>query len=716
MVPDLGSTPRERLTFLVGAGGSWRAGLPLAHDVVDVLLGATIASRRDACALARACRPGHAAARHPYDYLRFETVMGVVAELVDPDLTLLDFIALARDPSPLQRRLAQLAAAGARLVTVNFDDLLERALLLEGATPQTVDAHGRATPPAPGETPVLKLHGSLVRHRGGRERRVRAPLHTTLDVITARSPGLRLARAAAGRMDEATAGQVLVVVGYSAADDLDVVPTLASVRPSRVVWIDHSGGPVRAVSPSTRIANASLRALLHDLDAAGVDVRLVRGPTERALRRLGLGAIDEPGRTALPWREAIRAWAASRRGLLDRGAPLAAMLWGELERWPEKHRALLRSSGPRGRTREQPWTRARRAYEAGQTAFLGGGRGATVLRWAKRSLAYAEADGDRPSQSRALVLLGRFEAERDDRETAVALYREAMSRVDPSDVEWAEAGERCANALSFLGRHDEALALLRPVTGVLRRRGIVETLVDARHGAGMANRSLGRMRRAARAFREAEELARQFPMDQQHFAAAAMLGETLRLLGDLDAAREFLQRGVRSARRASAYPSEVAIAHHFLGRVAVDAGLPERARRHLGDARRELDAAPGSPWAHQTRVLCELHRAELDLWLGRPDAARRRLRRVVRAGDVPPGEPWATAALLEHLLDPTADTADTLDAALAGVRRAEVTVFVDLCVALSRLGTATPALDRHVRRARSLARRWGNDTLAARLS
>ncbi|MDQ3933076.1 MAG: SIR2 family protein [Actinomycetota bacterium] len=717
--PDLSAVRPSAVSLLVGAGGSWRTGLPLAHDVLDALLHEVVDDSDQASELVEACGPGRPGARNPFDYLRFETVMSWVAELIDPQLELLRIFELADDPSPLQRRFARMAIRGSRLVTVNFDDLLERALQREGAAPRTLDAHTTRTPRLSSEVPVLKLHGSLVRHGGGRRRGARTPLHATLEIISSRSPGLMLATRAAERLREAVDGRFLVVIGYSAADDLDVVPALAKLRPAGVVWIDHAPGRVRLARPRARGgANPSRDALLAQLTSAGVEVHLVRGPTERVLESIGLGRIETPAPPSLPWRKTLEGWARDRRDLLHDGMPFAAMLWGELEDWERKRRALRRAAAPRGHIRRQPWTAAKRAYELGETAFLSGGSVRVVRRWGERSLALAEEDHDEPSQGRALLLLGRAEAAAGREERAVDRYVQAMDVLDPSSIEWANAAERCANALVFAGRHREALSLAGRAITVLRRRGILDALVDAHHDRGMAYRSLGRVAEAARAFSAAEAIAHRFPMAQQHFAAAAMLGESLRLMGDLSGARAALVSALRSARYAFAYPSEIAMAHHFLARVEIDSRAPERASRHLSDAGRALDAAGDrSPGLSETRMLQRLHAAELELWRGRRARARKRFHEAVMDGPVAHGEPRATVTLLEHLLEPTQATAVAVDRVLEELRSQEVTVFADFCVTLALLGRAQDAsLRAHIRAASDLLLRWGNSALAGRLT
>jgi hypothetical protein len=190
-----------------------------------------------------------------------------------------------------------------------------------------------------------------------------------------------------------------------------------------------------------------------------------------------------------------------------------------------------------------------------------------------------------------------------------------------------------------------------------------------------------------------------------------MLGETQRLLGDLRGAEASLREGLAAAERAPAYDRERAMAHNFLARTALDGDDPERALRHYRDAEAVLAAARDDEYGVLAgRALLRLHVAEAQLFRGRRSQAELAVRQTGRTHD---RETRAKLAMLRHVIAPDAHTTAELHAALAEVREREVTVFIDLCVAVARLGASPSGVESHLRSALQVLRSWGNVRLAS---
>ncbi|MDP8929703.1 MAG: tetratricopeptide repeat protein [Actinomycetota bacterium] len=705
----LTKNPPTDLAFLLGAGASRRAGLPTAIDLLKELLTTVVPDEELAAQLKEFCWPAYAGHRHAYDYLRFETVIGWVNQLIDPDLEVLAFLDLASDPSPLLLRIAELAIDGATVVSVNFDDLMERAIAAQGGTPRTVDAHGRNPTLGAGDVGVTKLHGSRWEHRGSRRRRSPRALQATLNAIATRNPALTLAGRARRHLADAVTARTLLVIGYSAADDLDVVPALRETRPARVIWVNHSerfrvacaeaGDPV----PPSKSRDDLLTAWRE----TGVDVLLLDGPAEHVLHELGLGCIAAPAPAALPWRHELRQWCRTCVSH-GRGLGLAGFLFGAVERYEDKIDALRRSRAPAGRMAELGWVRSRRAYEIGQSYFLlGFPTLPDAQRWAQRARTYAEVDEDPTSEARALALLGRVHAARGAYDRADDCYRRAMEVAGPATAAWAEAAERRANALLFDDRLRESLEFSRQALPVLRRQGLTDSIIDAYQDIGLARRALGDVPRAADAFAAAERHASPFPMDQQRFAAACMLGETLRSMGLYDEARSALRRGIAFAERTPVYQYELATAHHFVGRVELDRGGIDAAVASYRRSLRVLRRAADEHGARATLALTHLHIAEAHLRGGKRAAALQQLRTVEREfDDALRGEPAATLAMLRYVVRPTKAAAAELRRHLEHVRERQATVFVDLCESLVALRAPADVSPKLLAEASRMAARW----------
>lgn len=359
------------VTALVGAGASVDAGLPVAHALLDEIVRSLVHRRWAADELMRLARVPRTGMRDEHDFIRFETLLLWVGRMFDPRLELFAFLDAFTTPGGLHRRLAHATRRGLTLVTVNFDDLLERAVLEQGGTPLTVDGRhvvrGSAT-----KVPVYKVHGTRMCHSSVGVAVDDGALLATTEVIAATHPGTFLNDAVARTLRSLVDGRTLLVAGYSASDDLDVVPSLADSRPARVVWLDHRVTALRrsGAVPSMR-SRTQWRRLLATMGAAGADVSVISGETAKAFNALGLvlpdSTVGDAG--ARPdWRRSVRSWARIVRAHDPTGLGVAALLFGELGRYDLVERALTESRPsrlPNGR-----WTAARRTYEQGQTALL----------------------------------------------------------------------------------------------------------------------------------------------------------------------------------------------------------------------------------------------------------------------------------------------------------------------------------------------------------
>ncbi len=717
VAPCLSATDPSEVVYLVGAGGSRRAGLPVVTELVEELLGQILIDRDVAVELAALCRPGNPSARHAFDYLRFETFLDAVRHFFDLELTLLQLFDLAREPSPLQQRLAEQALAGSRLMTTNFDDLLERAVLAAGGRPVTVDAHAAgARRASTGETDVLKLHGSLWSHRDGERRRSRGQLGATLRTIASRSPNMILRDRVVQQLSAAIDGATLVVVGYSALDDLDIVPALKLLRPRVVQWVSHSETWIGELPLGRVPGPASNRDLvLRALSDGGSEVHLVVGPTEEVLKRLGLGAMGTPPPTSLPWREFVESWASRHREAVGNGLQLASECFGRLERWSLAFDAASRSPAQRKGT----WTAAGRAYALTEAAFLGELEDPpALLARARRGLRLARSAGDVERIVDAAEMLGRVQRWAGKSGSAIRTYREALGLANEGTLAWAGVAVRLANALEGEGEYAESLALLRRADPIFRRHGYVSDRVDAQQAAGMTYWALGRITEARRALGIAARLSTPHPTGQQHFAATGMLGGVERCGGDLPAARASLNQALEFAQRAPVWAYEHAIAYNFLGQVEQDAGAPDRSLACYRAALNVLRTARsrsrrGIP---ETFVITRCLIALAHLSLGRrsvPARIAKELGRLDPAGLG--GEPIMKIHLVTFLLEPTASAARDVARDLDTLQHRMPSIYVDHCVYVAFYGRPDMAISNHITDAMASLRQWGDRARLAKV-
>jgi tetratricopeptide (TPR) repeat protein len=691
-----------QVTALIGAGASVESGLPTAYSFSDVLIDSLVHRRWAAAelkALTRMPRPG---ALDENDAIRFELLLLWIADVFDRELRFLDLLDEFTTPGPLHCRLAAAAQQGLRLVTANFDDLLERALLEAGATPATVDAHRQVRVPA-GSVPVMKLHGTRRVHRHRRNRRSTRPLQATTDTIAATSPGNLLNPFAAERLHAAIAERTLVVCGYSGSDDLDIVPALASARPAQVVWIDHGPGAIEVQVPRRPGPGRSpWEKLVWHWRQTGVRVRILRGRTGEAFDLLGIPQVARlVPRAARPdWRRRVRAWAREVRDQDPTGLGLAALLFGELGRYDHVERAIRESRPsllPSG-----GWSAARRAYERAQTALL---RPETDPKTAySLGLAALEAAASDPAADDTQVLchllLGR-----------AAFFQQrwelARSHFEAAEATTSGASERRAFILGWIGRTEAwrgnptaAKRPLRQSIRLFRQAGELEGLLDSLHALGFAEASLGNVARAVPLFTEADDIARILGFIDRRFTTMQALADCHFMMGNLERARNEVRAALKLVEHVG--NDEMADGWALLADIELELGqisAAERAALRAIDAatvitRRQIAAA----WALV---------AEARLLQGRAGPAHAAAERALTQ----PEEhvTWWGRARAEAVLAAHSSDGKMLTATPSGPSARTLTGAPLLAAAscYRRLGLDTPEIRRLRERARRYARRIG---------
>ncbi|WP_146032391.1 hypothetical protein [Actinomyces qiguomingii] len=202
----------------------------------------------------------------PGGYPRFETVLGVVADMYGVQglgYVLSDL--LAATPNDLHDFFARHVAKGGRHVTANIDKAIERSLESLGFG----DASDR----------ILHFHGAAE------------------DVAELAGLGITLANIENG-FDESVAAAMsevmaradvdsVVIMGYSGLDYFDVDPYLrsdrgrAAFKNKSVLWVLHDH-----TSPELRREDEYRNPAIVAMRSAGADVTVVRGATRRVANRL----------------------------------------------------------------------------------------------------------------------------------------------------------------------------------------------------------------------------------------------------------------------------------------------------------------------------------------------------------------------------------------------------------------------------------------------
>ncbi|MDQ3821700.1 MAG: SIR2 family protein [Actinomycetota bacterium] len=579
-----GATHLADTTILFGAGVGIPAGLPGAKQLIAAIADELVTDPHWAKVIVEAAQPDGP--------MRFETAMEWLIEAVDEELSLLAFFDDAL-PGPLHTALASAALVGAQLVTVNFDDLVERELAAAGATPSTVDAHAKGRVVRGRGPAVLKLHGTRVVHERGSVHPATQPLHATISEIVRRGGGFGLSTRAASRLRRAVTGRELIVVGYSGSDDLDVVPALAKASPERVRWLQHADAidPARA---SPKNAARGVRDLLERWRRAGVPATYLEGDTVRFFERLGVhvpSPLDErewqQRRDA--WRARIGAWARRVRPDDPTGlgwVSLALGSIGDRERSVEAARASKASRRPDGL-----WSSQRRLYEIAQGVYLLPGQDAeAVRRHANKTRKAAAAHDDPRALADAEMLLARIllvERRHDEAEAALGRAQNALDRgVGPPT--------RAAYGYAYVSGLRARLCIARGEGRNAREAAVAAAKQFASLGgwseesealqlAGQAEWLNDRYPQSVKYLDRAITIARTGPFPDQLASALARRAMVTYDMGDVEAT-------YRDAKEAC----EVALAHHLTDEVCEQLTMRATAANELSffkDARRAFELA-----------------------------------------------------------------------------------------------------------------------------
>lgn len=228
------------------------------------------------------------------DFIRFEMLIDSVS-LCDDKLQILEAIQNYKNPNLNHYNLAMLAISGHYVFTPNFDDLIERAIYNLGYTPQTIcteDDYNNFVFNRRTTIPVFKLHGSYYKYigDGNRKKNVKTTLQASLTSIMTGNIQMLLpdfkSRVIKKCIDKTS---TMIFVGYSGADDFDIVPSLHMMNLKQVIWINHSNDVSFYNAVETDIAEDTGRnkLLRKQLKEHPESVKLYNTHTKTFLSELG---------------------------------------------------------------------------------------------------------------------------------------------------------------------------------------------------------------------------------------------------------------------------------------------------------------------------------------------------------------------------------------------------------------------------------------------
>ena len=190
-----------------------------------------------------------------------------------------------------------------------------------------------------------------------------------------------------------------------------------------------------------------------------------------------------------------------------------------------------------------------------------------------------------------------------------------------------EAEERRALALDHIGQPAQALRIYQHAIPLIEAGGDLLVLHRVFNNAAVTCYGLGRMEECRRYHEEGVSVIERIGNPDQTAFVLANLGATLIILGDLEGARERLERAM--ALLGEERPANAANVLVHLGQLALRQGRWEEAERMLGEAL----AIAQRNGARLPLEMAQTYLAELDVLTGGPEEAIRRLQRLAAEED-----------------------------------------------------------------------------------
>ena len=229
----------QKLTFLVGAGCSVDApsSQPAGRSMMEAMIKFI-------------CAESEVDKILKITDLRFEALVEIIRDNLDPDLRIIDYYGLCNKPNLQHFYLAEMINQGQFVMTTNFDFLIEHALLQLGIPKDNIkivitkeDFENYNNPPHLFNNEfmsIYKIHGStknIITNESTRD-----TLVATIQAFGSNKEGMSVFQVEPFKrplFDNISNERSLIVMGYSGSDDFDVVPTLKKLQNiENIIWIN----------------------------------------------------------------------------------------------------------------------------------------------------------------------------------------------------------------------------------------------------------------------------------------------------------------------------------------------------------------------------------------------------------------------------------------------------------------------------------------------
>lgn len=569
MINPLITQTRELMVFC-GAGISFDSGLPLALDLTRHLLRQL---PLDAAQRSRVVR----------SHLPFEAIMESISS--HSDITRLMDIYRLGTPNLNHIIIARLARKGmiTKIVTTNFDLLLEKALIQEGLK-EGVDFHVAITQDHFEEflregqrhnVLIVKLHGSADNYES---------IRTTLRAVAAHSLASRTAKVIESLLSHGS-HDVVVFLGYSFSDAFDISPAIQSVRPKskRILLVRHS---------SNRASVKPLSVLPVDHPLHGFAGDRISCNTRRFISQIGrlrnvLATGGDTGGRSLDWTSAVERWqstVAAYRKLFIASSLLEKS--GDLESAVNLIRAAMPVTKKDGDRRTLQY-----CYSALGDILQEMSQVREAIDWSRKALRLARRHGDPQLIAGALRGLASGYFRLGEYEKARGYYEDSLqrSRASGDRRSIAASSSNVGWVYSILGENETALRRFRTARRIHSNLGNKRGEASSHLGSGNCYHRMGRFQEAKRHYATALEIGVLLRDISTQSAAQWGLASALHHIGEYQESLKQTKLALRAAAKVGKDTSGIFI---VLGATQNRLGLYDQALRSFRTAIR-LDTAIG---------------------------------------------------------------------------------------------------------------------------
>ena len=505
----------QKLTFLVGAGCSVDAPScqPAGRSMMDAMI-------KFSCAESEVDKISK------IEELRFEALVEIIRDNLDPNLKIIDFYGQCDKPNIQHFYLAEMINKGHFIMTTNFDFLIEHALLQIGVKKEEIkviitknDFQQFNNPSelfSKGIKTVYKIHGSTKNMIT--DENTRDTLVATIQAFGSNKEGMSVFQVEPFKrplFNNIVSGRSLVILGYSGSDDFDIVPTLKMLENiDNIIWINFTlddGGKER----------------IYEIDSNDINISNHKEKVNQILSEIKqMNNANHVYRIDVNSSRLIKQLLTSKPNLSSENFSIAPLNW--IKENINAPNELM-------------------TYFIPQTLYFDFNMLDDSLRCAQNSLRISQQAKDEIMIIKALNLIGKINHEQGNYSEALKIYKGALElseKVDPK--EWKAACiNNIGNVYNVWGKFSDALSYFEKAFPLFKQVGDLYSMAIVLRNIGTIYKNLGKNSEALARTTEALHIFDQLGKLSDKGDIHMIIGMIQTSLGNIDEAYSNYQESLK---------------------------------------------------------------------------------------------------------------------------------------------------------------------------